>query len=101
MKDSWGALPGTSAVRVDASIFERTADSRGKTLAKGLSPEDEQKCAPLVRVAQERELAAWEELFACSPVSELTFTETSVGARWASTWEVTDGRTMVKARLVI
>ena len=64
------------------------------------SSEDEQECAPLVRVAQEPEPAAWVE-FDVSPQLPQRPSKKTADWRRALTWKVIDRETTANARLVI
>ena len=57
-KDSWGALPVSTADGVAAGW---TADLCDEALRKELPQEEERKRTTLVKAAQERELVAWKE----------------------------------------
>ena len=85
MRESWGAPPGAAVDGVDAAISAWTADLCGKTLGREVSRGDKQRCAPLVRAAQERELAAWKEFNKFDLVAESTVRKSLVDTRWGLT----------------
>ena len=58
MRESWGALPRTTAGGARAAISALTADLCGEAPVMELLHEEKRSRAPLVRDAQKRELAA-------------------------------------------
>ena len=100
MKDSWPALPSTPVGGVDAAVSVWTAYPRDRALGEELSQEEERKYAPLAKVAQERELAAWKEFNVFCLVAQATIKKTIVNTRWVWTWEAIGGSTSAEARSV-
>ena len=101
MGECCGAPPGAPVDGMDDAISAWRADVCGETSAEEFSREDERKFAPLVRAAQERELAAWSGLDVFRPVAPSNIGEARVGARWVLTWKGVDGETTAKGRVVI
>ena len=101
MRDSWGALPRALVGGVDSAISAWTGDLCNKALGKELPKEDERKYGPLARAAQERELRGWKEFDACRPKAPADTDKTLVDVLRVLTWKVFDGKTSMKARLVV
>ena len=101
MKDSWGALPSSQVGGVAAAISARTADFREETMEKELQPGEERESAPLVKDAQERELADWVEFDFFHPVAPATIRKPIADTRRVLTWKVIGGGTSAKAGLLV
>ena len=110
MKDSRGALPRTAAGGVDAAIPAWTVDPCGKTTGKERPPGKSPRRRGGMGSRWERALPAGTcstgaQTFSLAgiqfahPETESTITKTIADTRRATTWKVTDGKTIEKARL--
>ena len=99
LKPKMEASPSEAVEGVDGAISAWVADECNRVLGQELSQEEDEMRADLAREGKRRELEAWGEFDAFSPLSACKVQKQLVDTRWALTWKMVEGRECVKARL--